>query len=77
MTKQPNSEPTIGNLTREQLEEMIEKIARKTFKQEMENIREHKSQALAATFGAWEDEKTESEIIEEIYDSRNSNLSSI
>ena len=77
MNKQSNSEQTIGNLTRGQLEEIIKKIAQKTFKQETINARENKSQALAATFGAWEDEKTESEIIKEIYDSRNSNLTSI
>ena len=77
MTKQPYSEQTIGNLTRGQLEEIIREIAQKTIKQEMNNAKENKLQALAATFGTWEDEKTEAEIIKEIYDSRNSNLSSI
>ena len=77
MTNQPYSEQTIAHLTREQLEEIIKKIAQKTFKQEMKKERENKSQALAATFGAWEDDKTEEEIIKEIYDSRNSNLTSI
>ena len=77
MTNQPYSEQTIAHLTREQLEEIIKKIAQKTFKQEMKKERENKTQALAATFGAWEDEREEEEIIKEIYDSRNSNLTSI
>jgi hypothetical protein len=77
MTKQPYSEQTIGNLTRGQLEEIIKDIAQKTIKQEIINDRENKAQALAATFGNWEDERTEEEIIKDIYDSRNSNLTSI
>ncbi len=77
MTEQPYSEQTIGNLTRGQLEEIIKKIAQKTIKQEMINAQENKAQALAATFGNWEDERTEEEIIKDIYDSRNSNLTSI
>lgn len=77
MTNQPYSEQTIAHLTRDQLEEIIKKIAQKTFKQEMKKERENKTQALAATFGAWEDEREEEEIIKEIYDSRNSNLTSI
>ena len=77
MTKQTESEQTIGNLTREELEEIIKEIAQKTIKQEMKNTQENKSQALAATFGTWEDEKAEEEIIKEIYESRNSNLTSI
>ena len=77
MTEQPYSEQTIGNLTRGQLEEIIKEIAQKTIKQEMINDRENKAQALAATFGKWEDDRTEEEIIKDIYDSRNSNLTSI
>lgn len=35
---------------------------------------QNKSQYAAETFGAWEDERTDEEIIKEIYDNRNSNL---
>ena len=76
MTKQTKSEQTIGNLTRGQLEEIIKEIAQKTIKQEMKQEKKNKAQALAATFGTWEDEREETEIISEIYDSRNSNLTS-
>lgn len=76
MTKQTKLEQTIGNLTRGQLEEIIKEIAQKTIKQEMKQEKNNKSQALTTTFGTWEDEKTEEEIIKEIYDSRNSNLTS-
>ncbi|GAB4524261.1 MAG: hypothetical protein Tsb0014_02600 [Pleurocapsa sp.] len=68
MTEQPSSEQTIGNLTRSQLEEIIKEIAQKTIKQEI--AQENKAQALAATFGKWEDDRTEEEIIKDIYDSR-------
>ena len=77
MTEQPYSEQTIGNLTRSQLEEIIKEIAQKTIEQEMINTQENKAQALAATFGNWKDDRTEEEIIKDIYDSRNSNLASI
>ena len=77
MTNQPYSEQKIGNLTRGQLEQIIKEIAQKTIEQEMINTKEDKSQALAATFGTWEDERNNEEIIKEIYDSRNSNFSSI
>ena len=69
-----DSEQTIGNLTRSQLEEIIESIAKKTIKQEMivneEKVSNIKS--LATTFGTWKDERTDEEIIKEVYDSRNS-----
>ncbi|MDJ0590826.1 MAG: hypothetical protein QNJ72_12645 [Pleurocapsa sp. MO_226.B13] len=77
MTEQSYSEQTIGNLTKGQLEEIIKQIAQKTIKQEMIDVQENKVQALAATFGNWENERTEEEIIKDIYDSRNSNLTSI
>lgn len=72
MTNQPFSEQTIGNLTRTQLEEIIREITLKTIKQKEKNVQNNKSEALAATFGAWEDERIEEEIIKEIYESRNS-----
>ena len=74
MSKQLNSEQTIGNLTRGQLEEIIKDIAQKAIKQEIKNAQENKLKLLTSTFGTWEDDKTETEIIKEIYDSRNSNL---
>ena len=74
MNTQPNSEQTIGNLTRTQLEEIIKDITRKTIEQEIINVKNNKSEALEATFGSWEDERTEEKIIKEIYESRNSNL---
>jgi|GEM_PF-3344570 len=77
MTEQSYLEQKIGNLTRGQLEEIIKDIAQKTIKQEKIDVQENKVQALAATFGNWEDERTEEEIIKDIYDSRNSNLTSI
>ena len=49
----------------------------KTILQQKNITQENKVQALAATFGNWEDERTEEEIIKDIYDSRNSNLTSI
>lgn len=77
MTEQPYLEQKIGNLTRGQLEAIIKDIAQKTIKQGIINTQTDKAQALAATFGNWEDERTEEEIIKDIYDSRNSNLTSI
>ena len=74
MTEQPYSEQTIGNLTRAQLEEIIKEITKKTIEQEMINKKENKARSLADTFGTWEDERSDEEIIKEIYDSRNSNL---
>jgi hypothetical protein len=74
MIDQPYSEQTIGNLTRVQLEEIITQIAKKTIKQEIIKTKDNQSQALSATFGTWEDERSEEEITQEIYDSRNSNL---
>ena len=76
MTNYPYSEQSIAHLTREQLEEIITEIAQKTIKQELKNTQENKHQALAATFGTWDDTKGDKEIIKEIYDSRNSNLTS-
>ena len=73
MTNQSSSEQTIGNLTRSQLEEIIKAIAKKTIKQEIMATQHNKPQSLPATFGTWEDERTDEEIIREIYDSRHSN----
>ena len=73
MADQSHSEQ-VGNLTRAQLEEFIRAIVKKTVKQEMIATGQNKSQFLAATFGTWEDERTDEEIIKEIYSSRKKNL---
>ncbi|BAU62878.1 hypothetical protein STA3757_02290 [Stanieria sp. NIES-3757] len=70
MTEKPSLGQKIGNLTRGQLEEIIKEIVQNTIKQETINAQENKVQALAATFGKWEDERKEEEIIKDIYDSR-------
>lgn len=64
----------LENLTMNQLESIIERIVQKTLKKENNN---YDNQNLLDTFGKWEDTKTEEEIIEEIYSSRNNNLESI
>ena len=76
MNNQPNSKRTIGNLTLLELEKLIENIAKKTFHRELTIAKQNHQQLFSETFGAWEDEKTDQEIIKEIYDSRNSSLSS-
>ncbi|BAU62879.1 hypothetical protein STA3757_02300 [Stanieria sp. NIES-3757] len=70
MMEQPYLEQNIGNLTRGQLEEIIKDIVQNTIKQETINAQENQAQALAATFGKWEDDRTVEEIIKDIYDSR-------
>ena len=66
-------EQTIGNLTRSQLEEIVEAIARRTVKQEMiANKPNAFCELFVTTFDTWEDERTDEEIIQEIYHSRNS-----
>ena len=73
-----HSEQTIGNFTRSQLEEIIEAIAKKTIKQEITaNQRNASRDRLATTFGAWDDERTDEEIIQEVYDSRNTSITQI
>lgn len=64
----------LESLTMNQLESIIERIVQKTLKKENNN---YDNQNLLDTFGKWEDTKTEEEIIEEIYSSRNNNLESI
>lgn len=62
------------------LENLIETIVKRTLKQEkkeQKQLNSTKNKTLLNTFGTWEDEKTEDEIIEEIYSSRNSNLNLI
>ncbi|MGK7897452.1 MAG: hypothetical protein AB4372_28485 [Xenococcus sp. (in: cyanobacteria)] len=74
MTNQASSRETIGDLTRSELEHLIESIAKKTIQREIIIARQNDRQLLSKTFGAWSDDKTEQEIIQEIYESRNSSL---
>jgi hypothetical protein len=76
MTERPYSKQTISDLTLSELEQIIENIAKKTIQREMIVPKQSERQLLSETFGAWEDDKTEQEIIEEIYESRNSSFSS-
>jgi hypothetical protein len=52
---------------------MIKNIAKKTVQPEMIVSKPSDRKLLSETFGAWEDDKTEQEIINQIYNSRNSN----
>ena len=68
------SNQTIHNLTLTDLENLIETIVKRILQKKTITPNE---QTLLDTFGAWEDDQTEEEIIEQIYNSRNSNLNSI
>ena len=70
-----NSKQTIGNLTLLELEKSIKDIALKTVHQEIIEIERGNSQLLTNTFGTWLDDRTDEEIIAEIYESRNSSIS--
>ena len=73
MSDRPSSEPTIGNLTRKQLEEIVQEIAERAIRQQMSLENEIHQDHLMATFGAWQDERSAVEISQEIYESRHSN----
>ena len=63
---------TIGNLTREQLEQIIEEIAERKIRQQMALENKTNLHELIATFGTWQDDRSADEISQEIYASRNS-----
>lgn len=80
-----NSQPDINQsnitLTVGDLEELLTKIVRRVIKEEMmslpikklqnkETLIEHPLEKFIETFGAWEDDRTDEEIIKDIYDSR-------
>ena len=73
MNEQPSLESTIGNLTRGQLEQIVEEIAERKIRQQMVLKNETDRGRLMATFGTWQDERSAAEISHEIYASRNSN----
>ena len=74
MSDLPHSKQTIGNLTLLELKTLIKDIAQKTVHQEIIKIERVNSQLLTNTFGAWSDDRTDEEIIAEIYESRNSKI---
>ncbi len=64
---------TLNNLTIADLESLIETIIKRTLIQEKVN-KNNQKKLLLSTFGTWEDQQTDEEIIKQIYHSRNSNL---
>ena len=76
MSDRPDSQKTIGNLTLFELEQLIKNIAKKTVRKEMTIAKQNNEQLFFDTFGAWKDDKTETEIIKEIYNSRNNSSNS-
>ncbi len=69
-TAKSESQKSIANLTLSELEQIIEDIAKRTLQEEIIITKQSDEKLLDDTFGAWEDDKTEQEIIQEIYDSR-------
>jgi hypothetical protein len=70
MNNQPYSQQSIASLTLLELEALVANIAKKTVREEIISIQKIDRKLFAETFGAWEDDKTEQETIEQIYDSR-------
>lgn len=66
MINQPNPTQFISNLTLSDLEKLIEIIVKRTIQQEVICTRGNLEQSFRETFGAWQDEKTDREIIQEI-----------
>ena len=65
---------SINNLTLSDLESLIETIVKRTIKQEPTPAKPNLEQSFQETFGAWQDKKDAEEIINEIYDSRNTTI---
>jgi hypothetical protein len=77
----PDANQPVSVLTVADLETLLTKIVRQVIKEEMINLStqqvqpketatEYKLEKFMETFGAWEDDRTDEEIIKEIYDSR-------
>jgi len=77
----PDANQLVSVLTVADLEALLTKIVRKVIKEEIINLptqqvqpqataTEHKLEKFMEKFGAWEDDRTDEEIIKEIYDSR-------
>ncbi|MFB2894240.1 hypothetical protein ACE1CI_15120 [Aerosakkonemataceae cyanobacterium BLCC-F50] len=78
---QPDANQPVSVLTVADLEALLTKVVRKVIKEEMINLptqqvqpkttaTEHHLEKFMEKFGAWEDDRTDDEIIQEIYDSR-------
>lgn len=77
----PDANQPVSVLTVADLEVLLTKIVRQVIKEEMINLptqqvqpketaAEHKLEKFMEKFGAWEDDRTDEEIIKEIYESR-------
>lgn len=71
------SNQVLQNLTFDDLEQLIISIVERTLKKTKEAITPEHHESLINTFGAWEDDRNDEEIIAEIYSSRNNTLNSI
>ena len=60
----------VSDLTVADLEALITQIVRKALAQEKDKTSTPIPEALLATFGSWQDERSAEEIIEDIYASR-------
>lgn len=78
---QPDTNQPASVLTVADLEALLTKVVRQVIKEEMVNFssqqlqsektsKEHPIEKFMETFGAWEDDRTDEEIIKDIYDSR-------
>ncbi|MGL5510507.1 MAG: hypothetical protein ACRC2J_15090 [Microcoleaceae cyanobacterium] len=72
-----DSNQTLKDLTLADLEQLIINIVERTLKKTKEAITPAFYESLINTFGAWEDDRNDQEIIAEIYSSRNNTLNSI
>jgi hypothetical protein len=78
---QPDTNQPVSVLTVADLEALLTKIVRQVIQEEMMSLKsqqvqqkeispQHPLEKFMETFGAWEDERTDEEIIKDIYDSR-------
>ena len=78
---QPDTNQPASVLTVADLEALLTKVVRKVIKEEMMNLsnqqlqsekasKAHSLEKFMETFGTWEDDRTDEEIIKNIYDSR-------
>ena len=64
------SAQSIKDLTVPELQKLIETIVKRTIKTEFVSTQPNLEESFRETFGAWEDEQNDDEIIQQIYDSR-------
>jgi hypothetical protein len=72
-----HSNQILKDLTFDDLEQLIINIVERTLQKTQVAVSPDHHQAIKNTFGAWEDDRNEEEIIAEIYSSRNNTLNSI